>query len=709
VLTMIREATMKQEKVRRQPRKQSREHKTMVGNFINIPKSYLVESFVLNSDDRIISRKGEGRIPDPSFQSNSDQLSQIIRNSGRKVKETDLQTLSCYFENYVEVVNILLERLYTSPTRARNMGKKLLEYRGRAYSLLRTEKDLNYEHNDIFRERMFERLFRNALEQSGRILLADYTRRELFNAAIKFLDGSLDDIFLLLRVKSIPSVLVRKIRDSCECVKNNGSGYHHTLGVLRQLRLALDRLILESLELKIRWRGRQREKVSSLMKKDSPDLQQIKTLVKVEVHKWAHEGYPFTIPQIKNNSLDYSASTENAIGQGYWFTLDSEKENEILLHLKLPPGIDGTHNDESPYKSKALTFRFLDWFPGAASEDSEKAKQAQENMNVERAERLRFRAAQFCDMHQQLLNTIEIQHLTHRLMKTRKKNDKQKTLILEARIQELKRSRRSAPPRLLLRDGKALLQVSFLSPNGEVSSKILGEREYDRRAGVDRGIRIPVVLSVQKEQEYAELLLRVEQLLKKRECLRKHAYRLQSVSDRKKNNWERKRPGLLFPGHILKKERHKNALWAKVCRLDREIARQVASKTVWFCEEYRVKTLFFEDLRSFQAHAGSKNLSYNLSSNLWGKIIDTVKYMREALGHGKYNVWTVNPQYTSQTCHQCGERGIRVESLSSTSERKGGEYFYCAECKQHFHADVNAARNIIHVRPGPSAVSGRTA
>jgi hypothetical protein len=215
---MIREATMKQEKVRRQPRKQSREHKTMVGNFINIPKSYLVESFVLNSDDRIISRKGEGRIPDPSFQSNSDQLSQIIRNSGRKVKETDLQTLSCYFENYVEVVNILLERLYTSPTRARNMGKKLLEYRGRAYSLLRTEKDLNYEHNDIFRERMFERLFRNALEQSGRILLADYTRRELFNAAIKFLDGSLDDIFLLLRVKSIPSVLVRKIRDSCECV-----------------------------------------------------------------------------------------------------------------------------------------------------------------------------------------------------------------------------------------------------------------------------------------------------------------------------------------------------------------------------------------------------------------------------------------------------------------------------------------------------------
>ncbi|MHA1768461.1 MAG: zinc ribbon domain-containing protein [Candidatus Thorarchaeota archaeon] len=82
--------------------------------------------------------------------------------------------------------------------------------------------------------------------------------------------------------------------------------------------------------------------------------------------------------------------------------------------------------------------------------------------------------------------------------------------------------------------------------------------------------------------------------------------------------------------------------------------------------------------------------------------------MREALGHSKYSVWTVNPRYTSQTCHVCGERGIRVEGATSTTERKGGEYFYCAECDAHFHADINAARNIMHVHPGPSTVAGRT-
>jgi IS605 OrfB family transposase len=210
-------------------------------------------------------------------------------------------------------------------------------------------------------------------------------------------------------------------------------------------------------------------------------------------------------------------------------------------------------------------------------------------------------------------------------------------------------------------------------------------------------------------KEYRELLLKMEYFVKKRELLRKQAYVLQSETDRKKGNWDRKRTGKVYPGHILKKDRHITALWRKVRRLDREIARVVASRTVWFCERYSVKTVFFEDLRSFQGHAGSKDLSYNLSSNLWGKIIDTVRYMREALGHSKYSVWTVNPRYTSQTCHVCGERGKRVEHEDSITERKGGEYFYCSECDEHFHADVNAARNIIHVHQGPSTVAGRTA
>ncbi|MDF1539616.1 MAG: transposase [Candidatus Thorarchaeota archaeon] len=416
-------------------------------------------------------------------------------------------------------------------------------------------------------------------------------------------------------------------------------------------------------------------------------------------------------PFLKSQSLDLSASTENSPGQGYWFSEDEERKNEILFHIKLPPGIDGTHHESSPYKGKTLTFRFLDWMPQAAAKDKTKAKKAKESGDPHRARRLGFRAAMFKDMHQQLINTMEIQHLTHRLTRLKGKEGSavEEIVSLQPRIAELKGSRRSAPPRLVVRGNRVTLQIPFLAPDGPLLKKALGGKKYKTKAGVDRGLRVPVVLSVMKGKKYRELLLKVERLVKKRELLRKQAYGLQSVTDRKKNNWERKRSGLSYPGHVLKKDRHIAALWGKVRRLDREIARVVASRTVWFCEEHKVKTLFFEDLRSFQGHAGSKDLSYNLSSNLWGKIIDTVRYMRESLGHSKYSVWTVNPRYTSQTCHVCGERGKRVEDEISTSERKGGEYFYCAKCDEHFHADVNAARNIIHVHPGPSTVAGRTA
>ena len=80
----------------------------------------------------------------------------------------------------------------------------------------------------------------------------------------------------------------------------------------------------------------------------------------------------------------------------------------------------------------------------------------------------------------------------------------------------------------------------------------------------------------------------------------------------------------------------------------------------------------------------------------------------QSLGHRYGGVWAVSPWMTSQKCHQCGEKGIRVATETSTEERKGGEYFYCIGCDEHFHADINAARNIAKKRSGPSAASGRT-
>ncbi|MHA1883228.1 MAG: zinc ribbon domain-containing protein [Candidatus Thorarchaeota archaeon] len=523
---------------------------------------------------------------------------------------------------------------------------------------------------------------------------------------MKILCSSQDDTLLLLRRRRIDSGLIRRVRDTCDIVKNNGSGWHYAMGVLRQLRLAIDRHILDSMNLTIGWRGRQRKKVASLLKNTSSEFEQVTKMVTSLISDWKKKGYPFTTPQLRRYSLDFSASSGNGTCQGYWFTKDTERENEILLHLKLPPGIDGITHEESPYKKRALSFRFLNWLPRTAADDRRKSEPAKMNGELHRVKQLQFRAAKFEDMHQQLMNTIQFQHSAHRLsrLKQRKGSSPEEVIKLQIKVKELKESRRSAPPRILLREGHVTLQIPFHSPNGEVTSKVLGKKIYTTKAGVDRGLRAPVVISVEKDGSFEDLLITLDHLVGKRERLRKYAYRLISMVKRKKNNWERKRPGLSYPGHVLKKDRHINALWKKVRRLDREVARIIASKTVWFLEEHGVKKVFFEDLRSFQAHAGSKDLSYNLSSNLWGMIIDTVRYMRESLGHSKYSVWTVNPRYTSQTCHVCGERGKRVEDETSTTEKKGGEYFYCKECDEHFHADVNAARNIIHVQDNMSSV-----
>jgi hypothetical protein len=674
---------------------------------------YLVESFSLNSAGRVISRKGKNRRPDPTFSkkrgSSAQQILSIARCTGRKVREVDLAILESTFKQYVAAVNLVLERVYENTNYAEQLGNRLSEFRGRAYNLLRSEPNIRYQNDQEFNQLVYERLHRNALEQAGRIILTDWTRRQLVASAINYLIGSTEITLSLLSRKRIPSYLLRKVRDSCEAVKNNGAGYHYALGVLRQLRFALDKHVLEHLDIKIRWRGKQRGKIISLLREDSPEKHRVVNIIMNQVQDWKKNGYHFTVPGLKNYSLDFSASTENTVSQGYWFSVDQDRENEILLHLKLPPGIDGVNNEHSPYDSKTLTFRFLNWLPRASSTDKRKADSAASSGDAQRAEQLRFRAAKFEDMNEQLMNTIEFQHVAYQLskMKGRKESDTEQIILLQQRVCQLRTARRSAPPRLLLRGHRVTLQIPFLSPNGEVSSSIMGEREYDTHAGVDRGIRAPIALSVEKGSSFEDMLITVGYLVEKRERLRKHASRLTSELDRKKNNWDKKRSGQSYPAPILKRDRHVGALWRKFRRLDREIARQIASKTVWFCEEHRVKKLFFEDLRSFQARGGMTNLSWFLGVNLWGRIIETVRYMRESLGHSKYSVWTVNPRYTSQTCHQCGERGIRVADEQSHSERKGGEFFYCNNCNEHFHADINAARNIIHVQQS-SVVPGRT-
>ncbi|MDF1538367.1 MAG: transposase [Candidatus Thorarchaeota archaeon] len=461
--------------------------------------------------------------------------------------------------------------------------------------------------------------------------------------------------------------------------------------------------------------GERRRTICELLEKDSQEKVQIQTLIIDQVKEWKKEGFPFITPTFQKNTVDYAASTENTTGQGYWFQVDPEREDEIILYVKTPPGILGHDLDtDSPYKSQTVRLRFLNWFPRKARRAGNKAQEARVQGKQHRAIQLEYRASHFEDMSQQLENTIKLQRFTRELAKERAQPEKNEVRIndLKTMIHQLKKSRKSAPPLIQIEGKKVTLTIPFMAPDEDLLRTALPASTIrKRRAGVDRGLRHSMVVSVKNgEDTYEETMIGKQELFEKRENLRQVTRILMSQIARRRNNWEKKHAKQQPPTSILKKEQELESIWQKVRRLDKEISHQVAAETVWFCEQHGVKTIYFEDLRSFQGKGGMRRHSWNLSTNLWGMMIEGVRYRREALGHKNGGIWLVNPAWTSQTCHVCGRRGIRVEHETSTSEQKGGEYFHCSKCDENFHADVNAARNIMYIQqPKPSAVSGRTA
>ena len=749
------------QELQRRPWEQAKQ-KTMDGNIISVgsrrPRQYLVESFALNSYHRKVSRKGEGRVPDPQFGKRAvSQVQTLSRTAtGRKCGFVDLKTLTNHFQRYCKAVNLILEQVYSNDKHSEEIGERLSKSRSRGYVVLMKEYDLKWTKDNEFGELVFGRMHRNALEAAARIILSDHTRRILVRTLVNILVESEDDLKRLMKNKRVPADLIRRVRDQSE-IKRNGSGFHYALSACKQVRRILDERVLSKIPKppvesqdsvhhnrhasisedrlasvsaektdsplpndqaprKQRIRGghrvRQRAKVRELWKDKSKKSESIRNLIRSEVTRWSEDGFPFTTPVFKATTEDFSASTENTTGQGYWFRSDPERPDEIILYIKTPPGLQSVECDpNSPYRSQTLRLRFLNWFPRKAKRAQKKAEEARAAGNISRAKQLTFRAATFIDMSEQLMNTIALHHVVRELtnLKARKDLDTEGIVELEVQLKKLRTSRRSAPPRLQLRGNKVILSIPFLSPDKKLLEKTLDASQLTAYAGVDRGIRFPVVLSVRDEHgTYHDRHIGFKNLFAKRERLRQRTRELNSQIDRRKNNWEKKHPGLQAPAYILKKEMELASVWRKVRRLDREISHLVASETVWLCEKHMVKTVYFEDLRSFQGKGGMHSYSWKLSTNLWGLMIEGVRYRRQAMGHRRSSVWTVNPAWTSQTCSRCGERGVRVKRPDDTEEMRGGEHFFCPHCQMKLHADVNAARNIIKVKHEASAVPGRT-
>ncbi len=713
---------------RRRPRRQqesdddSQRQSTMDGRLIttrstahqNTGLKYLVQSFTLCSVDREVNKKGKGKRPDPRYRrSNPEPVqAEIEAVTGRKVRDVDLSLLGRYFEKYVELVNLVLERVYAHRERLDFLGEELNSYRGQGYNLLQKEEYLAYKDNPEIAEQCFERLYRNVLENAARIIQSNWLRRSLMESAIALLREDSDSLLRLLKNKYVPSQLIKDLREQRKSRDNGSSGYYFSLSVLKQLRKTFDEHILKERGEGLGYRPTQRRRVRHYLKDDA-ETSEVMASVDNLMHEFATQGYPFPAPTMFSYSEDFSASSENVPGQGYWYSQDLDREDEVLFFVKIPEPMEGERHKDSPFRTRTLSFRFLDWLPQAAAEDRRKADEAEQAGKHIRAKKLRFRAMRFEDQHAQLVNTIELQHATYQLVKwkNRKGADPEKVAELKERVQRLRESRTCGPPLLLLRNHRVMLQVPFAPPTAEMIDDVLGERQYNRSAGADRGIRVPIVLSVRNgDDEYADELISLDKLVRKRDHLRHQTSHLSSKIALMRNNWEKKHgEDYPKPGHLRKKKRHLSAIWRKVRRLDREIARQVASKAVWFCENHSVKTLYLENLKNYKPPGGYGTHSWRLSSNLWCKVLDTIRYMRQTLGHRRGGIWTVSPAWTSRKCHVCSEKGIRVETPDSSIECRGGEFFYCPHCSERIHADVNAARNILNGhREEPSAVAGRT-
>jgi len=669
------------------------------------PEQQTMDDFNCNPSSTLLSRKGLGRHPSTSI-----TPSDTLRNlSGRKCNNLDLTVLSQSFSNYRKVVNLILEKIFADDFYSDMLGKKLEQSKGMVYLVLRKEQRLKWTPENEFGQLVYERLHRNALETAARIVYTNYTRRRLVNSLLDILATDDTQLLRLMTNRRIPSDLIRRVKDTVE-KKSNGS-YHYALSACRQVRSVLRNKVREVNPLK---EGEKRKTTIELLRKKSPDRFQTQVLITDQVEDWKKTGFPFTVPTFQKDTMDFAASTENATGQGYWFQQDSEREDEIILYIKTPPGIVGHELDTpSPYKSQTVRLRFLNWFPRKAKRAKRKAHESRTKGHTHRAMQLEYRAARFEDMSQQLINTIQLHRFTRELARERAQPEKNEVRISDLKIiiRDLKNSRRSAPPIIKVVGKQATISIPFMPPDEQMlKTAISTSIVRKRRAGVDRGLRHSMVISIRNgDDTYEETMIGRQELFEKRETLRQKTRILMSQIARKRNNWEKKHAKQQPPAILLKKERELESVWRKIRRLDKEIAHQVAAETVWFCEHHGVKTIYFEDLRSFQGKRGMRRHSWNLSTNLWGMMIEGVRYRREALGHRTGGIWLVNPAWTSQTCHVCGERGVRVEDEISTTERKGGEYFHCSKCEEHFHADINAARNIMYVhQPKPSAASGRT-
>lgn len=195
--------------------------------------------------------------------------------------------------------------------------------------------------------------------------------------------------------------------------------------------------------------------------------------------------------------------------------------------------------------------------------------------------------------------------------------------------------------------------------------------------GVDLGIKCPLYLAINKDDNFKMQIGDIEHFHNQRTMFQKRFKSLQKLMCTQGGHGRKKK---LEPLEKLK-EKERNWVHTQNHVYSREVIKQALKQNAG--------TIHMESLKDFgKGKEGYVKDEYKYLLRYWSyyELQSMIEYKAKLEG---IEVKYIDPAYTSQTCSYCGERG----------ERKKQEEFVCTNpqckrCGEKINADFNAARNI---------------
>lgn len=226
----------------------------------------------------------------------------------------------------------------------------------------------------------------------------------------------------------------------------------------------------------------------------------------------------------------------------------------------------------------------------------------------------------------------------------------------------------------LVKNGRNTRIFLLLSIDIPAKKQVL---DKDVVLGVDLGIKCPLYLAINKNDNFKMQIGDIEHFHNQRTMFQKRFKSLQKLMCTQGGHGRKKK---LEPLEKLK-EKERNWVHTQNHVYSREVIKQALKQNAG--------TIHMESLKDFgKGKEGYVKDEYKYLLRYWSyyELQSMIEYKAKLEG---IEVKYIDPAYTSQTCSYCGERG----------ERKKQEEFVCTnpQCKRRgekINADFNAARNI---------------